>query len=295
MPEHTVLPQYEDILDYYLADISAVPLLSAEEERRLATLVQTGDQAARARFIQANLRLVVSIAKRYQGMDLVDLIQEGTLGLLRAVDKFDPTRGYKFSTYATCWIKQAIMRGLDDKARLVRVPVQINERLRRLQRVCAQYTASTGAEPTAQVLGSLLGLSAQSLADLLHARSLHTISLSTPLCCEEGWTLAECLEDEGSLAPDARLAQHEEQHAQRAHLSAMLSCLTSGERAIIVLYYGLDGTSEQRTFASIGRELGISRERVRQLHNRALEKLCQCPRSASLYHDLCTPESTLAL
>jgi len=279
MPEIT--PSYQDSLDRYLFEIGAAPLLSTEEERTLATRAQAGDQAARTRFLHANLRLVVSLAKRYQGMDLLDLIQEGNIGLLHALDKFDPTKGYKFSTYATCWVKQAIQRALDDKARLLRLPVQVNERLRTLERVCAQYTASTGAEPTAQVLASLLGLSASSLAALLHARSLHPISLNTPLCCEEGWTLAECLEDEASLAPETRLVQHDESRARHEQLRALLTCLTARERTVLVLYYGLDGSSEPRTYASVGRDLGICRERVRQLHARALAKLRTCSASRS--------------
>ncbi|MBV9688378.1 MAG: RNA polymerase sigma factor RpoD/SigA [Ktedonobacteraceae bacterium] len=265
----------EDALDCYLAETTQYPLLSAQEERTLAARIQHGDQAAYTRFIQANLRLVISIAKRYQGLglDLLDLIGEGNLGLLRAVDKFEPSRGYKFSTYATWWIKQAILRALDDKARPIRLPVHVSERLRALERAHSHCRTTTGEEPSTEALATLLGLPINTIADLLHARALGTISLSTPMNCDEGWTLADCLEDEARFAPDEHLCQQEEHCTRAAHLDALLSCLSARERTVLVLYYGLDDSSEPHTFASIGRNLGCSRERIRQLHSSALEKL----------------------
>jgi RNA polymerase primary sigma factor len=278
----------EDPLKCYLAEMGQYPLLSAEEEHALAVCIQHGDQVARTRFIQANLRLVISLAKRYQGfgLELLDLIGEGNLGLLRAVDTFDATRRNKFSTYATYWIKQAIQRALDDKARAIRLPGRVSQRLRALERAHIHSLVTTGKEPSTEVLATLLGLPLNTIADLFHTRALGTISLSTPMSDDESVTLADCLEDEAGVAPEEHLCQQEAHDTRTTHLDALLSCVSARERTVLVLYYGLDGSREPRTFASIGRRLGCSHEWVRRLHSSALKKLRSCPRSASVYREM---------
>jgi RNA polymerase primary sigma factor len=276
-----------DDLGLYLREIGSIPLLSAADEQRLAHQIAQGNDVARRQFIEANLRLVVSLARKYTGLGLglSDLIQEGNLGLMKAVERFDPTKGNRFSTYATYWIRQAISRALSDKGRTVRLPVHIGEKIRRLTQLRNTLASELGREPTVQELAERLDLQEAQVHTLLTA-SHTTLSLDMPRG-EEGETqLSDCLEDE--TGPP--LEESAQQQALAVQLRAALSCLSERERQALLLRFGLDEEDGgyRRTLCQVGMQLGITRERVRQLEERALERLRSCHASTILksYLDL---------
>ena len=259
-----------DSLDLFLRDAGRHPLLTAAQEVKLTKLVERGDAGAKQTMVESNLRLVVSIAKRYrhQGLPFLDLIQEGTLGLMRAVDKFDWRRGYKFSTYATWWISQAVARGLADKARTIRMPVHMVERRQHLDRADRMLSVELGREPTLQEVAERAGLSLpEALAVEAAARA--STSLDQPLVAEESAVLGDMFAAEGPL-PDERVDSTFRSEA----LAEALALLGERERTVIALRFGLHGT-EPNTLAEIGRRLGFSRERARQLETNALKQLAQ--------------------
>ncbi len=259
-----------DSLDLFLRDAGRHPLLTAAQEVKLTKLIERGDAGAKQTMVESNLRLVVSIAKRYrhQGLPFLDLIQEGTLGLMRAVDKFDWRRGYKFSTYATWWISQAVARGLADKARTIRMPVHMVERRQHLDRADRMLSVELGREPTLQEVAERAGLSLpEALAVEAAARA--STSLDQPLVAEESAVLGDMFAAEGPL-PDERVDSTFRSEA----LGEALALLGERERTVIALRFGLHGT-EPNTLAEIGRLLGFSRERARQLETNALKQLAQ--------------------
>jgi RNA polymerase primary sigma factor len=263
-------PAPTDSLDLFLRDAGRHPLLTAAQEVKLTKLVERGDARAKQTMVESNLRLVVSIAKRYrhQGLPFLDLIQEGTLGLMRAVDKFDWRRGYKFSTYATWWISQAVARGLADKARTIRMPVHMVERRQHLDRADRMLSVELGREPTLQEVAERAGLSLpEALAVEAAARA--STSLDQPLVAEESAVLGDMFAAEGPL-PDERVDSTFRSEA----LAEALALLGERERTVIALRFGLHGT-EPNTLAEIGRRLGFSRERARQLETNALKQLAQ--------------------
>nr|WP_202511726.1 RNA polymerase sigma factor [Streptomyces sp. SID3343] len=284
-----------DLLRQYLREIGRVPLLAAADEVELArrveaglfaeqrllaepppdpaarealtTLVRTGTQAKR-RLIEANLRLVVSIAKRYvgRGLGLLDLVQEGNLGLIRAVEKFDYTRGYKFSTYATWWIRQAMSRALADQARTIRVPVHVVELINRVIRVQRRLLQERGEEPTAEEVAAVLDLTAERVTEVLRLAQ-EPVSLHTPVG-EDDIALGDIVEDTHATSPAEAAAYL----MLREHLEALLSTLGDRERRVVQLRYGLtDG--EPHTLEEIGRVFGVTRERIRQIESRTLSRL----------------------
>jgi len=271
--------------DHYLQEIGATPVLTVEEERWLARCIQVGDEEAKRHFIEANLRLVVSIAKRYQGhgLDLNDLIQEGNLGLMRAVERFDATRGYKFSTYATWWIRQAITRALIDKAPTIRLPVHMDETIRRVQKGEAALAQQLQREPTSQELADYLGMRLERI-HAISAASPTTISLDLPLGEDEGDTLLDLVEDKRAQSLEETVSARIKQQELRRRIQAALVQLKPQEQRVIQLLYGLDGTNERRTLLQVGTILGITRERVRQVEAKALEKLRQCTVLTPLEH-----------
>lgn len=258
-----------DPIRMYLREIGRVPLLSAAEEVSLAQRIERNDMGAKAQLIEANLRLVVSIAKRYagRGMPLLDLVQEGNLGLIRAVEKFDFRRGYKFSTYATWWIRQAITRAIADQARTIRVPVHMVEVINRLSRVQRQLVQELGREPTVDELAHEMELTPERVREVQRL-ALEPVSLGTPVGEEEDSQLGDLIEDRSVRAPGDVVSDL----MRGQELVHALGQLTTRERKVIELRFGLGG-EEPRTLEEVGVRFGVTRERIRQIESRALSKL----------------------
>jgi len=259
----------EDPLGSYLKEISRERLLTKEEEVQLAKQIAKGSREARRRMTEANLRLVVSIAKKYQnrGMPLLDLIQEGNLGLMRAVEKFDHRRGYKFSTYATWWIRQAVLRSIGDQARTIRLPLHMGDRLNKLMRVTQRLTEGLGRVPTDEELGEELA-STKLEVEELRKLARDAVSLETPISDESDTELGHLLEDESAESPADAATDAD----MRRQLDDVLQTLDARERRVVQLRFGLlDG--HQRSLDEIARRLGVNREQVRKMERMALDKL----------------------
>lgn len=259
-----------DPVQTYLKEIGRVNLLTAEGERELARRVQAGDEEAKAELAAANLRLVVSIAKRYTGLGLplLDLIQEGNVGLMRAIEKFDPERGFKFSTYATWWIRQAITRAITQTSRSIRLPESLIQRLRKIHQAESSWIDRYGEPPTDEDLADVLEIPVEQIREARQAPQ-YTTSLDKPLDEDDDGDELRQLIGNGSLPAPLRTALKE---MRREELRKALEILTERERKVLSLRYGLDD-DEPRTLEDTGQELGISRERVRQIQNEALEKM----------------------
>ncbi len=268
----------DDPVKVYLKEIGRVPLLTPEEEIDLATRMSQGDEKARARLSEANLRLVVSIAKRYvgRGMQFLDLIQEGNLGLIKAVEKFDHTKGFKFSTYATWWIRQAITRAIADQARTIRIPVHMVETINKVKKVSSQLLHKNGHEPSAEEIAEELGMPVDKVREIMRV-SQEPVSLETPIGEEEDSHLGDFIPDDDAPAP-AEAASHT---LLREQLGEVLSTLTPREEKVLRLRFGLeDGRS--RTLEEVGKEFNVTRERIRQIEAKALRKLRHPSRSKKL-------------
>ena len=258
-----------DALQLFLKDIGRVPLLTAAQEVELAKGIERGEVGAKRTMVEANLRLVVSIAKRYrnQGLPFLDLIQEGTIGLVRAAEKFDYRRGFKFSTYATWWIRQAVARALADKSRTIRVPVHVVEKLNGLARVERKLMIDLGRQPTSAEVAAELELQPEEVEQLRRS-SQAIVSLEKPIGDDEDSQLGELLADETARAPDEEV----EAALREETLKRLLGMLAPRERRILELRYGLDG-ERPRTLDEVGRIFNVTRERVRQIENQSLKKL----------------------
>ena len=267
-----------DPVRLYLREIGRVPLLSSEEEVRLAIAIKDGDEAAKKRLSEANLRLVVSIAKRYlgRGMQFLDLIQEGNLGLIKAVEKFDYTKGFKFSTYATWWIRQAITRAIADQARTIRIPVHMVETINKVKKVSSQLLHTSGHEPTAEEISDELDMPVDKVREIMRVAQ-EPVSLETPIGEEEDSHLGDFIPDDDAPAP-ADAASHT---LLRETLGDVLDSLTPREEKVLRLRFGLeDGRS--RTLEEVGKEFNVTRERIRQIEAKALRKLRHPSRSKKL-------------
>ena len=272
------MPALGDSLALYLREIGKVPLLTAADEMRLAKRVEKGDASAREHMIAANLRLVVSIAKNYRnrGLPFLDLIQEGTLGLVRAVEKFDWRRGFKFSTYATWWIRQAVTRALADKGRTIRIPVHVVEKLNQISRAERVLIGQLGREPTVEEIGEAAGIPPGEVEEILRSAQ-PTVSLEKPVGDEEESELGRFLADENSIAPDASA----EISLREQALRDLLDQLSYRERRVLELRYGLRG-EKPRTLDELGRMFNVTRERIRQVESQSLQKLGALPDSGRL-------------
>ncbi|MDO5350324.1 MAG: RNA polymerase sigma factor RpoD [Lachnospiraceae bacterium] len=268
----------EDPVRMYLKEIGKVPLLSMDEEIELAKRIQLGDERAKKRLAEANLRLVVSIAKRYvgRGMQFLDLIQEGNLGLIKAVDKFDYTKGYKFSTYATWWIRQAITRAIADQSRTIRIPVHMVETINRLIRTSRQLLQELGREPSPEEIAERMELPAERVREIMKI-SQDPVSLETPIGEEEDSHLGDFIQDEHVQVP-ADAATFTLLHEQ---LMEVLDTLTEREQKVLKLRFGLED-GRPRTLEEVGKEFNVTRERIRQIEAKALRKLRHPSRSRKL-------------
>ncbi|BFH68250.1 MAG: RNA polymerase sigma factor RpoD [Paenibacillus dendritiformis] len=268
----------DDPVRMYLKEIGRVPLLSAEEEIELAKRVVQGDAEAKQRLAEANLRLVVSIARRYigRGMMLLDLIQEGNMGLMRAVDKFDYTKGYKFSTYATWWIRQAITRSIADQARTIRVPVHMVETINKLNRISKELLQEFGREPTPEEIAVKMEITPDKVREIMKIGQ-EPVSIETPVGDENDSSLGDFIEDQEALAP-ADAAAYE---LLKVQLEDVLDTLTEREQNVLRLRFGLDD-GRTRTLEEVGHEFGVTRERIRQIEAKALRKLRHPSRSKRL-------------
>ncbi|HEY1681417.1 MAG TPA: RNA polymerase sigma factor RpoD [Candidatus Tumulicola sp.] len=285
----------DDPVRMYLKEIGRVPLLSMEQEKSLAMRIEAGElesakngaavraimdsgEEAKRQLTEANLRLVVSIAKKYvgRGMLFLDLIQEGNLGLIRAVEKFDYTKGYKFSTYATWWIRQAITRALADQARTIRIPVHMVETINRLIKVSRQLLQELGREPTVEEIAEQMGLTPEKVREVMKI-SQEPISLETPIGEEEDSHLGDFIEDQEAVAP----AEAASVMLLKEKMQDVLQNLTDRERKVLVLRFGLED-GHQRTLEEVGQEFGVTRERIRQIEAKALRKLRHPSRGKAL-------------
>ena len=268
----------DDPVRMYLKEIGKVPLLAAERELELAELMANGSEAAKQELVESNLRLVVSIAKRYvgKGMFFLDLIQEGNLGLMKAVDKFDYRKGYKFSTYATWWIRQAITRAIADQARTIRIPVHMVETIHKVSRISRQLLQENGREATPDEIAAVMGMSADKVREIMKIAQ-DPVSLETPIGEEEDSHLGDFIPDDASPAP----ADAASYTLLREQLNEVLKTLTPREESVLKLRFGLkDGRT--RTLEEVGKEFNITRERIRQIEAKALRKLRHPSRSKRL-------------
>ena len=259
----------DDSVKMYLKDIGQVPLLTSEEEKDLAERMSKGDEEAKKRLSEANLRLVVSIAKRYvgRGMQFLDLIQEGNLGLMKAVDKFDHTKGFKFSTYATWWIRQSITRAIADQARTIRIPVHMVETINKTGRVVRQLMQTLGREPTPAEIAKEMGVPEEKVIEIQKIAQ-DPVSLETPIGEEEDSHLGDFIEDNSAASP----AEKAESRMLREQLLQVLDTLTPRENEVLLMRYGLrDG--RPKTLEEVGKEFNVTRERIRQIEAKALRKL----------------------
>ena len=268
----------EDPVRMYLKEIGKVPLLSAEEEIELAKRMELGDQEAKKRLAEANLRLVVSIAKRYvgRGMLFLDLIQEGNLGLIKAVEKFDYRKGYKFSTYATWWIRQAITRAIADQARTIRIPVHMVETINKLIRVSRQLLQELGREPTPEEIAAEMNMPVDRVREILKI-SQEPVSLETPIGEEEDSHLGDFIQDQNVPVPAEAAASN----LLRDQLNEVLDTLTEREQKVLRLRFGMDD-GRARTLEEVGKEFNVTRERIRQIEAKALRKLRHPSKSRKL-------------
>ena len=268
----------EDHVRMYLKEIGKVPLLSSDEEVELAKRMEQGDAEAKAKLAEANLRLVVSIAKRYvgRGMQLLDLIQEGNLGLMKAVEKFDYRKGYKFSTYATWWIRQAITRAIADQARTIRIPVHMVETINKLLRVQRQLLQELGREPTNEEIAERMDIPVSRVREILKI-SQDPVSLETPIGEEEDSHLGDFIRDENIASP----ADAASFVLLKEQLNEVLDTLTEREQEVLILRFGLED-GRARTLEEVGKEFNVTRERIRQIEAKALRKLRHPSRSRKL-------------
>ena len=259
----------EDPVRMYLKEIGTVPLLTAEEEYSLAMKKQAGDEYAKQRLIEANLRLVVSIAKRYtgRGMSFLDLVQEGNLGLIKGVEKFDPEKGFKLSTYATWWIRQSVTRALADQARTIRVPVHMVETITKMSKMQRKLTLELGYEPSVKELAEHLDMTEEKVQEIMQI-AREPASLETPIGEEDDSNLGDFVADANVLSPEGNV----ESVMLREHIDSLLDDLKERERQVIVLRFGLED-GHPRTLEEVGKEFNVTRERIRQIEAKALRKL----------------------
>ncbi len=268
----------DDSVRMYLREIGRIPLLTTEEEVRLAKRIERGDKVAKKQLAEANLRLVVSIAKKYigRGLSLLDLIQEGNTGLMRAVEKFDYKKGYKFSTYATWWIRQAITRAIADQARTIRIPVHMIETINKLIRVQRQLVQDLGREPTPEEIAQEMGLDVEKVEHIIKI-SQETVSLESPVGEEEDSKLGDFIEDDKNLSPEEN-AIHQ---LLKGHVNEFLAELSPREQKILRMRFGLED-GRTHTLEEVGQEFGVTRERIRQIEAKSLQKLKKHDRSIDL-------------
>ncbi|MCQ2789432.1 MAG: sigma-70 family RNA polymerase sigma factor [bacterium] len=262
----------DDSVRLYLQQIGKIPLLSAEEEYNVAQKIQEDHcEISKNILVNANLRLVVSIAKKYigRGLSFLDLIQEGNLGLMKAAERFDYSKGYKFSTYATWWVQQSITRAIADKARIIRLPIHMIESLGKIKKVTVDLTTELGRTPTKQEIASKMGISVGKLTTLIKSAQ-STISIESPTNQKEDSTkIGDTIVDESTITPDSRVSQEN----LLVDIRKMLNSLSQKERDVLILRYGLDNNGAKKTLDEIGTQYGVSRERIRQIENRAISKL----------------------
>lgn len=271
----------DDSVRIYLQQIGKIPLLSAKEELKIATKIQDEHcEISKNVLVNANLRLVVSIAKKYigRGLSFLDLIQEGNMGLMKAAERFDYTKGYKFSTYATWWVQQAITRAIADKARIIRLPIHMIESLSKIRKTTIELTTEFGRAPSKQEIAYRLGLTVNKLTALIKSAQ-STISIETPANQKEDSTkIGDYIVDESTITPDSRVSQEN----LFDDIRKMLSQLSPKERDVLILRYGLDNNGTKKTLDEIGSQYGVSRERIRQIENRAISKLKKLCKNTNL-------------
>ncbi len=272
LPENQSTAAADDSVKIYLQQIGKIKLLSNDEELEIAKLIkEKNSEEAKKTLVNANLRLVVSIAKKYigRGLSFLDLIQEGNMGLMRAAEKFDYSKGYKFSTYATWWIQQAITRAIADKSRLIRLPVHMIETLSRIKKISMDLTIENGTAPTKEEIAYKIGMPVQKLSALIESAQ-GTISIESPANQkDENAKLSDFIVDESTLSPDTKVTQDN----LFCDIKKMLNHLSEKERNVLIMRYGLDDNGEKKTLEEIGSYYGVSRERIRQIENRAMSKL----------------------